>query len=416
MTHKHFENHRAGFTLVELLVTIAIIGILLGLLLPNLAAVQSTAKAGAQSATLQAFGKGFIDFSTLDADGRLSSGAYDHDRDGDATKVGWVADIVNGKFGNPTKSLDPVARMKVNEKFCDLAGSVASGSLNPFRWLSNVVNRPSDNAPVTNLTSTRGASYFGSNQTVWDDGYNTNFASTWHFSRGDNVISDSTGDGRFTTNGDSRDGGKCPLDGEGPLSSAVLADPTFVTSADKIALLGPARVRDGSASAFSAGSTPNSAETVNRFIDPTGRKRIVKVGDFSVESFSDGPTASRMISGIDAGIYASSANEQVHEINDIVPNCKAKKIKTSFGQLFGGGYANVLFADGSSRRVNDNNGYGGAQRGDSWIGPYPLNPTATTDSGLSFVFDAGAYDEVRDEIYLGRMRSLLAPGGGSAEQ
>jgi prepilin-type processing-associated H-X9-DG protein len=95
---------------------------------------------------------------------------------------------------------------------------------------------------------------------------------------------------------------------------------------------------------------------------------------------------------------------------------KAKKIKTSFGQLFGGGYANVLFADGSARRVNDNNGYGGAQRGDSWIGPYPLNPTATTDSGLSFVFTAGAYDEVRDEIYLGRMRSLLQPGGGSGEQ
>jgi prepilin-type N-terminal cleavage/methylation domain-containing protein/prepilin-type processing-associated H-X9-DG protein len=416
MVRAHVVNTRKAFTLVELLVTIAIIGILLGLLLPNLAAVQATAKAGAQSAILQSFGKGFIDFSTLDTEGRLSTGAYDHDRDGDATKVGWVADIVNGKFGNPTKSLDPVARMKVNEKFCDLSGSVATGSLNAFRWLSSVVNRPSDNAPVTDLTSTRGTSYFGSNQTVWDDGYNSNFATTWHFSRGDNVISASTGDGRFTTNGDSRDGSKCPLDGEGPLSSAVLADPTLVTSADKIALLGAARVRDGSASAFSGSSTPNSAETVNRFIDPTGRKRIVKVGDFSVESFSDGPTASRMITAIDAGVYATTANEQVHEINDIVPNCKAKKIRTSFGQLFGGGYANIIFADGSCRRVNDNNGYGGAQRGDSWIGPYPENPAATTDSGRSFVFDAGAYDEVRDEIYLGRMRSLLQPGGGSAEQ
>ena len=300
-TRRHSGHVRAAFTLVELLVTIAIIGILLGLLLPNLAAVQATAKAGAQSAIVQAFGKGFIDFSTLDAEGRLSSGAYDHDRDGDATKVGWVADIVNGKFGNPTKSLDPVARMTVNEKFCDLAGSVTSGSLNTFRWLSNVVNRPGDNAPVTDLASTRGTSYFGSNQTVWDDGYNSNFATTWHFSRGDNVISASTGDGRFTTDGDSRDGSKCPLDGDGPLSSAHLADTTFVSSADKIALLGASRVRDGSAAAFSAGSTPNSAETVNRFIDPTGRKRIVKVGDFSVESFSDGPTASRMISGIDAG-------------------------------------------------------------------------------------------------------------------
>ena len=95
MTHTSFLNARKGFTLVELLVTIAIIGILLGLLMPNLAAVQSTAKAGAQSAILQSFGKGFIDFATLDAEGRLSTGGYDHYRDGDATKVGWVADIVN---------------------------------------------------------------------------------------------------------------------------------------------------------------------------------------------------------------------------------------------------------------------------------------------------------------------------------
>jgi prepilin-type N-terminal cleavage/methylation domain-containing protein len=91
---------RVGFTLVELLVVIAIVGILLGLLLPNLAAVQQTAKAGAQAAIMQSFGRGFMDFSTLDSQGRLSSGAYDHYRDGDITKVGWVADLVNGKFAN----------------------------------------------------------------------------------------------------------------------------------------------------------------------------------------------------------------------------------------------------------------------------------------------------------------------------
>jgi len=415
MTHTSFLNARKGFTLVELLVTIAIIGILLGLLLPNLSAVQATAKAGAQSATLQGFGKGFIDFSTLDPEARLTTSAYDHYRDGDATKVGWVADIVNGKFGNPSKSLDPVSRNKVNEKFCDMAGSVESGTLNNFRWLSNAVNRPSDNAVVVDKTSIRGTGYFGT-QTLWDDGFNSNFATTWHFSRGDNTLSASTGAGRFTVNADSRDGSKSPLDGEGPLSSAVLGDPMLVTTADKIALMGAARAGDGADSQINSGATTNSADTINRFIDPTGRKRIVKVGDFSVESFTDGPTATRVVTAADAGVYGGASSEQVHEINDIVPNCKAKKIKTSFGQLFGGGYANVLFADGSARRVNDNNGYGGANKGDSWIGPFPNDPNGTTETSRGqYRFDNGAYDEVRDEIYLGRLRSQLQPGGGSAE-
>lgn len=179
--------------------------------------------------------------------------------------------------------------------------------------------------------------------------------------------------------------------------------------------MGAARSGDGNDSTINA-SGVNAAETINRFIDPSGRKRIVKVGDFTVESFTDGPSATRVIAGANAGVYATSENEQVHEINDIVPNCKAKKIKTAFGQLFGGGFANILFADGSMRKVQDNNGYGGANKGDSWLGPYPNDPDGTTETARGqYRFDAGAYDEVRDDLYLGRMRGRLQAGGGSAE-
>lgn len=414
MTHTSFLNARKGFTLVELLVTIAIIGILLGLLLPNLSAVQATAKAGAQGAIIQGFGKGFMDFSTIDPQGRLSSSAYDHWRDGDMTKVGWVADIVNGKFGNPNKSLDPINRMKINEKFTDAAGASQSGTFNEFRWVTTENRKPSDNSVVTASADIAGTGYFGATQTVWDDGYNTNFATTWHFSRGDNnVTAGSSGlnTGAFSVNADTRDGSKSPLDGDGPLSTGHLGDPTMLTTADKVALMGPARIGDGSDATINASGT-NAAETINKFVDPSGRKVVAKVGDFTVESFTDGPAASVNLTAGQGGVYDGTTF--VHEINDIIPNAKAKKVVNAANPngVTAGGFANILFADGSLRRVLDNSGYGGANKGDGWIGPYKASGLGTSGN---FLFDKNAYDEVRDDVYLGRLRARLAAGGGSVE-
>jgi prepilin-type N-terminal cleavage/methylation domain-containing protein/prepilin-type processing-associated H-X9-DG protein len=413
MTHTSILNARKGFTLVELLVTIAIIGILLGLLLPNLSAVQKTAKAGAQAATIQGFGRGFTDFSSGDAEGRLCSGAYDHYRDGDFTKIGWVADLVNNKFANCSKSLDPVNPMKLNEKFTDAAGSSESGTINTNRWAGQVSYTGDTIAANAAKGAIAGTAFFGANQTVYDDGFNTNFATSWQFVRGDNNTTtgptDSLG-GNSSVDAGLADPGKCPLDGDGPLTVGMLTDSILLTTADKIPLLGASRIGDGDDSTINA-EGKNSAVTVNLFVDPTGRKKVCKVGDFTVESFCDGPSASVNITGNDANPYKGSFNSYVHELNDIIPNCKAKKIMHPNGSsVFGGGFANVLFADGSCRRVNDNGGYGGRGRGDGWIGAYKASGLG--NSGV-FVLDAPAFEEIRDEIWVGRMRSKLTAAGGA---
>jgi len=434
---------RSGFTLVELLVTIAIIGILLGLLLPNLAAVQATAKAGAQAAIIQSFGKGFFDFSVLDSQGQLSSGAYDHMRDGDMTKVGWVADLVNGKFATPGKSLDPVNKLKVNATFGMASQAIIYDNglpyqINQSRWSrasSYGGNQVSLTAQIHEIT---GTAFFTTRQTVWDEGYNTNFATTWHFSRGDNRINESRFEGlhvyKGAENGDDDDPHYCPLDGDGPLSSAHLADSSLLTSADKIALLGPARASSGSHyDSAEAALDASQADTLNRFIDPTGRRRVVKLGDFTLESFTNGPIARVDVSGGLPGVTPSYMRgsgdtvKYVHQVSDIAPHTKAKKIVNQAHPqgVMAGGYANILFADGSVRRVADNNGYGGGFKGDGWIGPYQQGGRHepwrldfrynNEGNAWNYKIDDAAWQEVRDDLYLGRMRARVAAGGGSAE-
>jgi prepilin-type N-terminal cleavage/methylation domain-containing protein/prepilin-type processing-associated H-X9-DG protein len=424
---------RRAFTLVELLVSIAIIGILLGLLLPNLAAVQSTAKASAALAHVQAFGKGFLDHATLDKEGRLSTGAFDHYRDGDITKVGWVADLVNAKYANPGKSLDPVSRGKVSEEFAFAAGGLdGHGKLNQIRW-ATATKADGTTVDPADEDDFHGSEYFGTSQTVWDNGYNTNFVTTWHFSRGDNNIT--SGDS-YSVDASPHDNGgdpeMCPLDGDGPLSTAHLADPTGLTSADKIALMGPAQVGNhdhdhgedhGGGHGHSEQDVILGAEqaaAINAFVDPSGRKRPAKIGDALLEGMTDGPAAT-IQSGLATPWGTGDGTRKVHTLADITPIHKAKRglvnANAEDGRLFRmvGGSAPVLFADGHAARIYDTGGYAGI-RGDGWLGPFQEAPGAHEgDPGHEFVLDASALDEIRDQVWLGRLRAILTAGGGSAE-
>ena len=71
-----------------------------------------------------------------------------------------------------------------------------------------------------------------------------------------------------------------------------------------------------------------------------------------------------------------------------------------------------MFADGSVRRVTDNGGYGGRNRGDGWLGAYKAGGIGNAGN---FVLDDSAFEEIRDEMWVGRMRAKLTAAGGSTE-
>jgi prepilin-type N-terminal cleavage/methylation domain-containing protein/prepilin-type processing-associated H-X9-DG protein len=361
-------NRKHAFTLIELLVVVAIIALLVAILLPALGAAKESAKASSCAMNLRTFGTAFEIYSSQDRSEAMSSGAFDHLRDGDVRKVGWVADVIKLGVGNPGKMLCPSNRYKINEKVADYTGAATTGTVNPLRWASN-----GGTAEVPLLGS--GAAT-AKRVEIWAKGYNSNYATTWQFSRGDPTASDGYG-----SNGDSTDPAKCPRDGDGPLNKGHLSG---TVSPSMIAMMGDSRQGDGNDSMVTAAY----ANTINDYFD----KEVIKAGEYTVESFTDGMS-------VDFSTVTGDSGRKGHEFNDIVPLHKANDKGV-------GGYANVLFADGHVEAVADSGGLD--DEPDGFLGAYK-NASGT------FEINESGFKEIRDKMWYGRLRPVATAGGGSIE-
>lgn len=352
------RTSREGFTLVELLVVIAIIATLIALLLPALSSARAASNASASANNMSTFGRGFELYASTH-DGNYTSGAFDHFRDGDIRQYGWVADLIGSKVANPGKGLDPAHRSKVSQTVGDYTGASTAnqgniaGGIAAGRWLTG-----------TTASAVSGATFFGGApqaKDLWDEGYNSNYVTTWHFSRGD----------PSDVSGFNAAGSKSLSDGDGPLSQNIVSQAN--TTAARIALMAPARPVAGASGLIDA----TAANALKSF---TGAA-VAKANDRMTTSFTEGMIVS--------GSAASTGSAFVHDLRGIYP---LHQPKTADGN---GGHASVLFADGHVEKIFDTVSAGNTTKGDGYIG----NNDALT-------LDADMYQEASDLIWVKRLRNV----------
>lgn len=353
----HRGQKRFAFTLVEMLVVIAIIGILVALLLPALAMARELARSAQCQSNLRQIGVGLIARSERH-NGQLCSGAFDWLRDGAVTDHGWVADLVNA--GAPVgKQICPSNDARSSQTLADLLDVDASSfSTNPCVPLLGNPPRVDPSgallpAPCRTIATTAMAP--GSSearrqlveQQIFLKHFNTNYTASWFLVRG-GVSIDGSGNLRENRVG-------CgvglwnPNSCTGPLRLAVL-DSSGVPGSF-VPLLG-----DG-------------APTIRTLPQPVGN---LAGGELLVAPYTDGPVLSlpyNSLQPLATPAFAAGTPRDGPNGWWIVWNKMVLQDYRNFGMIHRNS-CNILFADGSVRQISDVNYDGKLNNGFTAVGGF----------------------------------------------
>jgi prepilin-type N-terminal cleavage/methylation domain-containing protein/prepilin-type processing-associated H-X9-DG protein len=283
---------RRAFTLIELLVVIAVIAVLIGLLVPGLAASRDLARQTRCASNLRQIGVAINSYSVSNK-GFYSSGRFDNrlnSGSGPIEQVGWLADMIRGEYCNPGLLLCPTNPAQLTQ-------SMTEGRLTdrPAAALSMPVDQ----------------------ERLFSAGYNTNYTMAWYmaYTEFKNPRSPSNDPQRLAYT-------------QGPLRDSRITG----TTPSYVPLFADGRVEDGSAA---GSSTEIIAGRQYRFVKDLTDGPAGQVGDgtWARQKYSDfGPGHGKAPGGA-VNNAAAGANRKDHD----------KHI------------GNFLFADGHSAAIKDTN-------------------------------------------------------------